>query len=449
MRSIDAPAPSPRFSHRTRRRLLVAGVFIALGLSASYFGLWRYHLKRFQVVREGVLYRTAQPTELGLQYLTAQRGVKTILSLQLFDPRLSRGLIDLGRPGGARESDYVAAGLGARLVQWPMGLESCWPWMTPWQFEEFFRLFDNPENFPVAVHCMGGRHRTGTISALFRLEYDRWPVERALAEMYSFKFGEGTPMQEYNLRTYLPRPHPGEAAWRGLRQKFAPLVVGGAPADYEALVRGLRNSADRAEVQRAACAYVAGEGPFALPLAARLIDANDDPLVKPATQLAGTLLEQPQAAISDWQMGAALIADFGTPEQQARLLELIERGSHEPTVSPHYAALVAGVSNRYTQNRLPYLRPVLDDERLHIEPGAETCRYCYVVLVRMAAITDARWLIGFPERPHWDDARNRARQWLAAHPNEVRLATLKLPAGNNPLVASEERDDEDLSRLQR
>jgi len=110
---------------------------------------------------------------------------------------------------------------------------------------------------------------------------------------------------------------------------------------------------------------------------------------------------------------------------------------------------VAGVSNRYTQNRLAYLQPVLDDERLHIEPGAETCRYCYVALVRMAAITDERWLIGFPERPHWDAARNKAREWLATHPNQVRLARLKLPAGNNPIVASEERDDEDLSRLRR
>ena len=117
--------------------------------------------------------------------------MKTVLSLQLFDPQLSRGLIDPGRPSGSRESDYVATATAAHLVQWPMGQESCWPWMTPWQFEEFFRMFDNPENFPVAVHCMGGRHRTGTISALFRLEYDRWPVERALAEMYSFKFRRG------------------------------------------------------------------------------------------------------------------------------------------------------------------------------------------------------------------------------------------------------------------
>ena len=452
---MDAPTQPPRPLSRKHVRRLVVGVVLVLALSAGYFGLWRYHLKRFQVVREGVLYRTAQPTEFGLQYLTRQRGVKTVLSLQLFDPQFSRGLIDPGRPSGSRESDYVATATGAHLVQWPMGQESCWPWMTPWQFEEFFRLFDNPENLPVAVHCMGGRHRTGTISGpVLRLEYDRWPVERVLAEMYSFNFGEGTPMQEYNLRTYLPRPHPDEAAWQTLRTELAPRVAGGAPADYEALVRQLRAAAHQAEIQqagiqRAVSAYVVAERPFALPLAVRLIDGVDDPLVKSATELAGKLLERSNAEVSDWQMGAALIADFGTPTQQARLLEMIERESHEAKVSPHYAALVAGVSNRYTRNRLAYLQPVLNDERMHTEPGAKTCRYCYVALVRMAAITDERWLIGFPERPHWDSAKDKARQWLASHADEVRPARLQLPSGNNVLTASEERDDEDLSRVRR
>jgi hypothetical protein len=111
--------------------------------------------------------------------------------------------------------------------------------------------------------------------------------------------------------------------------------------------------------------------------------------------------------------------------------------------------MVAGISNRYTYNRLAYLRPVLEDERLHIEPGAEQCRYCYVALVRLAAITDQRWIIGFPERQHWDYARTKAREWLTAHPEELRLTQLRLPAGNNPVIASEERDDEDLSRLRR
>ena len=115
---------------------------------------------------------------------------------------------------------------------------------------------------------MGGRHRTGTISALFRLEYDRWPVERVLAEMYSFKFGEGTPMQEYNLRTYLPRPHPNEAAWQTLRDGVG--AANGWPEHAAGRLRGLGTGDNcerqpteaeiqQAGIQRAVSAYVVAE----------------------------------------------------------------------------------------------------------------------------------------------------------------------------------------------
>ncbi len=69
------------------------------------------------------------------------------------------------------------------------GARSVLAWVSPWQFEEFYRLFDNPDNFPIAIHCVSGRHRTGTIAALFRLEYDRWSIDHVLSEMYSFSFG--------------------------------------------------------------------------------------------------------------------------------------------------------------------------------------------------------------------------------------------------------------------
>jgi protein tyrosine/serine phosphatase len=66
-----------------------------------------------------------------------------------------------------------------------MGAEAFWPWFSPEQFEAFFELMDDPTNFPVAVHCIGGRHRTGTFVALYRLEYQRWNVEDAQREMYA------------------------------------------------------------------------------------------------------------------------------------------------------------------------------------------------------------------------------------------------------------------------
>ncbi len=157
------------------------------------------------------------------------------------------GLVDLGEPDGELESRYVP-GIGSRHLQWPMGDEAYWPWVTPWMFEEFYRLFDEPANLPVLVHCVGGRHRTGTIVALFQLEYRRQGVEEALREMYSYDFGVQAPVHEHNLRTYLPRPQPDGAQWEAL---LAGLYAENGsdeplPADYTELVRRLKAAARKA-----------------------------------------------------------------------------------------------------------------------------------------------------------------------------------------------------------
>jgi hypothetical protein len=413
--------------------LLVAGA----GIGHPLF--WRYHVKRFQVVHPGVLYRVGQPTEFGVRYLVEQEHVRTVLSLQLDDRRL--------KPGGPRESEFTRS-LGAEHQQWPMGLEACWPWVTPWQFEQFFRLFDDPAKLPVAVHCMGGRHRTGTVSALFRLEYDRWPVEKALAEMYDFGFGAPIAHQEIHLRTYLPRPRPDAATFEALRQAFEP-VIGNGAKDYDEFVRRLRGSHDRAGAQKAMEAYLAADKPFALPLAQRLIDGLDDPLAPMARAKAIACVENDVATADEWAMAAALIADFGSPEEQARLLAWITEHSHETTVSPHYAAVAAGVMNRYTPNRQIYLRPLLEDQRHCVNPAASRYRYCDVAVARLAAINNEKLIDGPDDPAGWEQARQRGLAWFAAHRDAEKLSQLLPATGNNSVQLTEDALDEDLSRMRR
>ena len=66
-----------------------------------------------------------------------------------------------------------------------------------------------------------------------------------------------------------------------------------------------------------------------------------------------------------------------------------------------------------------------------------------------AAITDKALAYRVPGTPPLGLCWNRVRQWLDAHPGLACLGPLQRPAGNNALIASEERDDEDLSRLPR
>jgi protein tyrosine/serine phosphatase len=47
---------------------------------------------------------------------------------------------------------------------------------------------DDPANYPVWVHCTAGRDRTGAMCAVYRMEYDHWSAEQALAEMREYGF---------------------------------------------------------------------------------------------------------------------------------------------------------------------------------------------------------------------------------------------------------------------
>jgi hypothetical protein len=431
-----------------RRRVSLALVLTAASIG-GYCWFWHAHLKRFYIVRPGVLYRTAQPTEFGMRWLVSQYGVKTVLSLQLYDVRLYHGFLDPGRPSGQRESIYVAA-QGAVPAQWAMGEEQSWPWFSPWHFEQFFKLFDNPDNWPVAVHCQGGRHRTGTVSALFRLEYDRWPVERALEEMYSFKFGPPVRLQERNLRTYLPRARPSETEWGQLRRSWQARLGPQPLADYDDLVRRLRSRRGEPALERALLKYVRRDRPFALPLAQRLIDRFDDPLAVTASGRAAACLDETYADRANWSSAAAVIADFGALDQQQKLLARLGDGAIQRASPERFDALAAGAMNRYTPNRIAYLQPLLENESCHLTDGAREYRYCDTAVTRLSTMInqDLTRVSQAAGREAWNFARQAAREWFAEHPCERRLTRLLPPTGESVVHAGDPIPRRDLSKLE-
>ncbi len=448
MTTSVASAARKSAASRLRHRVGLALIVAAAGIG-GYFWFWHAHLKRFQAVRPGVLYRTAQPTEFGMRWLVSQHGVKTVLSLQLYDFRLYRGFLDPGRPSGERESKYVAQ-LGADPVQWAMGEEKSWPWLTPWQLEQFYKLFDDPTHWPVVVHCQGGRHRTGTISALFRLEYDRWPVERALAEMYSFKFGPPVRLQEKNLRTYLPRPRPPDAEWAELRRFGQPLAGKTPLDDYEDLIRRLRARRGDAALEQDLLEYVRQARPFSLPLAQRLIDGFDDPLTVVAAERAAECLDLAESGRAAWAAAAALVADFGSLDQQQKLLARLSDATFQQASPERFDAIAAGTMNRYTPNRIAFLRPLLENESCHLTDGASECRYCDTAVARLSSMIDQNLTHATPAAgaEAWEHARQAARSWFAAHPNETQLTRLLPPTGETFVRAGDPIPREDLSKLE-
>jgi protein tyrosine/serine phosphatase len=60
---------------------------------------------------------------------------------------------------------------------------------TAEQIATFLQLVNDPANQPVYVHCAGGRHRTGVMTAIYRMSGEGWTADKAFQEMKQYKFG--------------------------------------------------------------------------------------------------------------------------------------------------------------------------------------------------------------------------------------------------------------------
>ena len=130
-------------------------------------------IKNFGCINE-TFYRGAQPQEKDYTDLAAM-GIKTI--------------IDLQRDGKGGEQSLVEA-QGMKFYRIGMSDKSE---PSAEQAEQFLKIVNNPANQPVFVHCAGGRHRTGAMSAIYRITHDGWSADQAFQEMkrYDFEYGMG------------------------------------------------------------------------------------------------------------------------------------------------------------------------------------------------------------------------------------------------------------------
>jgi protein tyrosine/serine phosphatase len=96
-----------------------------------------------------------------------------------------RTVIDLTDDGDADEAGLVEA-QGMTLVRIPMTTRVI---PTAEQLAQFLKVVGDSANQPVYVHCQGGRHRIGVMTAIYRMSSDGWDAARAFAEMKHYKFG--------------------------------------------------------------------------------------------------------------------------------------------------------------------------------------------------------------------------------------------------------------------
>jgi protein tyrosine/serine phosphatase len=141
-------------------------------------------------------YRGAQPEDRDYPALAAL-GVRTVIDLQADGDNV-------------HEAQLVEAA-GMTFHRIPMFTRVA---PTLEQIAQFMTIVTNPAHQPVYVHCAGGKHRTGVMTAVYRLEHDGWTPDQAYQEMKRYKFGSSNWHPEFKdfvyryqpLRIYVPRP---------------------------------------------------------------------------------------------------------------------------------------------------------------------------------------------------------------------------------------------------
>jgi protein tyrosine/serine phosphatase len=152
-------------------------IALALGISASAASpaaataaaaLSRVHIDNFGRV-DDEYYRGAQPDSRDYPDL-ATLGVKTV--------------IDLTRDGRDDEKGMVEHA-GMAFVRIPL-TTSARP--SDAAVKQFLSIVNDPVKQPVYVHCQGGQHRTGVMTALYRMTKYGWSEDKAYDEMKQYKF---------------------------------------------------------------------------------------------------------------------------------------------------------------------------------------------------------------------------------------------------------------------
>ncbi|MGH9945542.1 MAG: fused DSP-PTPase phosphatase/NAD kinase-like protein [Pyrinomonadaceae bacterium] len=114
-------------------------------------------------------FRGAQPKEADYQSLAAI-GIKTILDL---------------REDAEVYAKSAAEAAGLRYVNIPMRGKT---YPKEQDIAAFLQAVNDPETGKFYAHCAGGRHRTGSVGAVYRFNLNGWNYDQVYREMKNYDF---------------------------------------------------------------------------------------------------------------------------------------------------------------------------------------------------------------------------------------------------------------------
>jgi protein tyrosine/serine phosphatase len=161
----------PYFVHAFLVISVLAFALVAMPAPAHHSSVSGVTIDNFGKINDNY-YRGSQPNQDEFTQLK-RLGIKTV--------------IDLREDYKKNEETWVRD-LGMTYVRIPLKTRVA---ATEEQWKSFLGLVNDPANQPVYVHCKGGRHRTGAMTAIYRITHDSWTADQAYQEMKDYDFENG------------------------------------------------------------------------------------------------------------------------------------------------------------------------------------------------------------------------------------------------------------------
>jgi protein tyrosine/serine phosphatase len=160
--------PALRGFFRFRSAVVFLLVILAAHFSHSQSLNYEIKIRNFGQVNLHY-YRGAQPDPPDFQALK-KIGIRTV--------------VDLRQDKLLQEASWVEDA-GMRYINIPLSASRP---ATAEQTEYFLSLVNDPANWSAYVHCAAGKHRTGEMTAIYRITHDFWTADQAFEEMKQYGF---------------------------------------------------------------------------------------------------------------------------------------------------------------------------------------------------------------------------------------------------------------------
>lgn len=196
----------------------ILGIAVGLavvGIPYAYHRSIYVHAKRLRVVTDGKFYRSGQMPADGFREAFRHYGIRCVVNLQeeSRDPLLPETWFDSWLKVRTVPESEVCREHGVRYIALDGGVLDEPGQDTgsrPAVIDEFLEILDDPASYPILIHCKAGLHRTGLMTAIYRMDKEGRTTAEAVRELRANGFGTfgATDANEY-IKQYFIGFEPG------------------------------------------------------------------------------------------------------------------------------------------------------------------------------------------------------------------------------------------------